>query len=76
MKRLSVHTYRYEVALPPLPTILTFRVSEDVQLLLYPLHWRRRRGDWPAHWRDSKMPGPVLRYWRCGPLEIRHLRAL
>lgn len=76
--RLTAHTYRFEVRLPPLPTIITLRVGEDWQVALMPFHWARARGGWPSHWRSiaTMQAGPIFWFWRLGPIEVRRLRAL
>lgn len=43
-----------------------------VQVLLWPLSWGRGRGEWPRHWRTwPDADGPIFRWWRLGPIDVR-----
>lgn len=77
MSRLSIHTYRYEVTLPPLPTSVTLKVSHNWQVIVTLFSWSRARWDYPTHWRTiPTMTGPIFRQWSFGPVHVRRFRVI
>jgi hypothetical protein len=73
MMRFSIHTHRYEVLLPPVPSVISATVGNRV-FKLTPFHWCWAwREDWPETWREQPIyEGPIFRWWAVGPFAMWH----